>query len=309
MRYAIGLEKEYSKNDILQSYLNIALFGGRVYGVQSAARVLLRRGRERREPAAGGDAHRHPQQPRQSPNRQAGQQGERRGERLQRDARPPQLRARPDARQRQDHQGRARRRPGHQGRAEGLAHSERVHDGPAVQRRVLLRLRRARHRAGSDLRQDRGRPEELPHAGRTQDLHHAQPRPADAGAGRCELLHPAGRSPARRGIVERLGRGGNRARGDHGPEPALRQHRQPRTRDHGGELQHGLRLRRLGRIPDRVRVQGVRPAWSGCRRGTPSTRRSTALSTSSRRRCSTRATPATTSAALPGPWRTTRASR
>jgi len=37
MRYAIGLEKEYSKNDILQSYLNIALFGGRVYGVQSAA--------------------------------------------------------------------------------------------------------------------------------------------------------------------------------------------------------------------------------------------------------------------------------
>ncbi len=37
MRYSIGLEKEYSKNDILQSYLNIALFGGRVYGVQSAA--------------------------------------------------------------------------------------------------------------------------------------------------------------------------------------------------------------------------------------------------------------------------------
>jgi membrane peptidoglycan carboxypeptidase len=37
MRYAIGLEKEYSKNEILQSYLNISLFGGRVYGVQSAA--------------------------------------------------------------------------------------------------------------------------------------------------------------------------------------------------------------------------------------------------------------------------------
>lgn len=37
MRYAIGLEKQYSKDDILQSYLNIALFGGRVYGVQSAA--------------------------------------------------------------------------------------------------------------------------------------------------------------------------------------------------------------------------------------------------------------------------------
>ncbi|WP_141692882.1 transglycosylase domain-containing protein [Leifsonia xyli] len=37
MRYAIGLEKQYSKDDILQSYLNIALFGGRTYGVQSAA--------------------------------------------------------------------------------------------------------------------------------------------------------------------------------------------------------------------------------------------------------------------------------
>jgi membrane peptidoglycan carboxypeptidase len=37
MRYSIGLEKEYTKNQILQSYLNIALFGGRVYGVQSAA--------------------------------------------------------------------------------------------------------------------------------------------------------------------------------------------------------------------------------------------------------------------------------
>ena len=37
MRYAIGLEKEYTKNQILQSYLNIALFGGRTYGVQQAA--------------------------------------------------------------------------------------------------------------------------------------------------------------------------------------------------------------------------------------------------------------------------------
>ncbi len=41
MRYAIGLEKEFSKNQILQSYLNIALFGGRVYGVESAARYYF----------------------------------------------------------------------------------------------------------------------------------------------------------------------------------------------------------------------------------------------------------------------------
>lgn len=37
IRYAIGLEKKFTKDQILQGYLNIALFGGRVYGVQSAA--------------------------------------------------------------------------------------------------------------------------------------------------------------------------------------------------------------------------------------------------------------------------------
>ncbi|QWL27420.1 PASTA domain-containing protein [Rathayibacter toxicus] len=37
MRLAIGLEKKYSKNDILLGYLNIALFGGTVYGIEAAA--------------------------------------------------------------------------------------------------------------------------------------------------------------------------------------------------------------------------------------------------------------------------------
>lgn len=37
IRYAIALEKEYSKDDILKGYLNIAAFGGRVYGIESAA--------------------------------------------------------------------------------------------------------------------------------------------------------------------------------------------------------------------------------------------------------------------------------
>jgi membrane peptidoglycan carboxypeptidase len=38
MRLAIGVEKEYSKDDILQGYLNITGFGGTVYGIESAAR-------------------------------------------------------------------------------------------------------------------------------------------------------------------------------------------------------------------------------------------------------------------------------
>ncbi len=37
MRLAIGIEKKYSKNDILRQYLNIAGFGGTVYGIEAAA--------------------------------------------------------------------------------------------------------------------------------------------------------------------------------------------------------------------------------------------------------------------------------
>ncbi|TFD83888.1 PASTA domain-containing protein [Cryobacterium lactosi] len=37
MRLAIGVEKEYSKLEILQGYLNITLFGGSVYGIEAAA--------------------------------------------------------------------------------------------------------------------------------------------------------------------------------------------------------------------------------------------------------------------------------
>ncbi|QHC66013.1 PASTA domain-containing protein [Rathayibacter sp. VKM Ac-2759] len=41
MRLAIGLEKEYPKNDILLGYLNIALFGGTVYGIEAAAKYYF----------------------------------------------------------------------------------------------------------------------------------------------------------------------------------------------------------------------------------------------------------------------------
>ena len=37
MRYAIQLEKRYSKDDILLGYLNITNFGGTVYGIGAAA--------------------------------------------------------------------------------------------------------------------------------------------------------------------------------------------------------------------------------------------------------------------------------
>lgn len=37
MRYAIGVDKRYTKDQILRGYLNIAGFGGSVYGIQAAA--------------------------------------------------------------------------------------------------------------------------------------------------------------------------------------------------------------------------------------------------------------------------------
>jgi membrane peptidoglycan carboxypeptidase len=41
MKLAIGVEKKYSKQDILLGYLNIAGFGGQVYGIESAARYYF----------------------------------------------------------------------------------------------------------------------------------------------------------------------------------------------------------------------------------------------------------------------------
>jgi membrane peptidoglycan carboxypeptidase len=38
MKYAVGLEKKYTKDQILLGYLNIAGFGGSVYGIESAAK-------------------------------------------------------------------------------------------------------------------------------------------------------------------------------------------------------------------------------------------------------------------------------
>ncbi|MFF1633445.1 transglycosylase domain-containing protein [Leifsonia sp. NPDC058248] len=41
MKLAIGLEKKYSKDQILEGYLNIAGFGGSVYGIEAAARYYF----------------------------------------------------------------------------------------------------------------------------------------------------------------------------------------------------------------------------------------------------------------------------
>lgn len=41
MKYAISIEKKYSKDEILLGYLNIALFGRQIYGIESAAQYYF----------------------------------------------------------------------------------------------------------------------------------------------------------------------------------------------------------------------------------------------------------------------------
>lgn len=41
MRLAIGLEQEYTKNEIVLAYLNIANFGGNIYGIESGAQRIF----------------------------------------------------------------------------------------------------------------------------------------------------------------------------------------------------------------------------------------------------------------------------
>lgn len=41
IRYAVGIEKQYSKDEILNGYLNIALFGRAVYGIEAAAQTYF----------------------------------------------------------------------------------------------------------------------------------------------------------------------------------------------------------------------------------------------------------------------------
>jgi membrane peptidoglycan carboxypeptidase len=47
LRYAIGLEKQLTKPQILERYLNISYFGARAYGVQAAARRYFSRGADK----------------------------------------------------------------------------------------------------------------------------------------------------------------------------------------------------------------------------------------------------------------------
>ena len=100
MRYAISVEKKYSKYEILTGYLNIVGFGGNVYGIQAAAEYYFGVSATGPQPRPVGDARRDHQQPVEPPHRPADEQRQRIGEPLRPDQGPPRLRAPADVRAR-----------------------------------------------------------------------------------------------------------------------------------------------------------------------------------------------------------------
>ena len=79
MKLAIGLDKKYTKQEILLGYLNITGFGGDTYGVEAAAREVLQRACQGCHPGTGREPHRHRGEPERAQPRQpqvlSGQQG------------------------------------------------------------------------------------------------------------------------------------------------------------------------------------------------------------------------------------------
>ena len=73
MRLAIGIEKRYSKDEILLGYLNIAGFGGTVYGIEAAANYYFSASAVERHARPGGVARGNREQPGEVPARQAEQ--------------------------------------------------------------------------------------------------------------------------------------------------------------------------------------------------------------------------------------------
>ena len=84
MKYAIGLEKKYSKDQILVGYLNIAGFGGTVYGIEAAAKYYFGMTAAAAHARAGREPDRDRERADSAEDRRPDEQDQRRGERLRR---------------------------------------------------------------------------------------------------------------------------------------------------------------------------------------------------------------------------------
>ena len=112
MRYAIQLEKEYSKNEILLGYLDIANFGGTNYGIGAAAQYYFGVPASQLSLAQAATLAGMVQNPNSYRIDQPTNEVQRRRRRLLEGEASPDVCARPHARRRQDHPGAARRRGG-----------------------------------------------------------------------------------------------------------------------------------------------------------------------------------------------------
>ena len=131
IKYAIALEEEYTKDEILQGYLNTVFFGNRSYGVESAAVNYFSVPALPAHAVAGGDAGRAgpgPEQPR--PDAQPGRSG-----------RSSQRGARQHGRSRLHHGAGGHRREGDPARVTAPAGSRDEWLSAGRERRPVLRLR------------------------------------------------------------------------------------------------------------------------------------------------------------------------
>ncbi len=75
LKYAVTLEKQMTKDQILQGYFNLAYYGDLAYGIEAAAEHYFSIPRQEAQPAAGGAARRpraEPQHDRPGPQRPQG---------------------------------------------------------------------------------------------------------------------------------------------------------------------------------------------------------------------------------------------
>ena len=118
LRYAIAMEKKFSKDEILERYLNIAYYGEGAYGVEAAARHYFSTHADELTLAQAAMLAGLVQNP---DTQQPGEQSERRH-------RPPRRGDQPDGRAEDDHPGAGEEGEGRQVRSEeGQAHPQRLH--------------------------------------------------------------------------------------------------------------------------------------------------------------------------------------
>ena len=303
MRYAIALEKKFSKDEILARLPeHRGLRRPRLRHRVGRAVLLRRQARRRPHARRGGEPHRDREPPREVPPRLPRERDERRRHRRRRPARAvrrqqgaARLHPRRDAEAQEDHAGGVRRRDRDARRPGDHGAEHRMPDGR--RQRLLLRLRRPGSSRTSSTTPPRPTSTRVPSCSSRADC-----RSTRRSTSSC-------RTEAETAIAENVPYSDPRfdvgsvavtVQPGTGRILAMAQNKQysndpdvarDEPRVHLGELQHRLRVRRLERPPARIDVQGLHPRRVAERGALPHRDASTARDARSRR--SPTAAPAT----------------